>query len=204
MPANTVNRGYPYSIPTDNNDVPGALQALAEAVEADLQALAGSVPSLVRPIARMRGTTPVTLNSAQTFRDMPFDAFDFNLGGALPPTAANGTNIVFTPQLAGFWFAIGTVTYQTTGSSTLNAIGLRMMGGPNGGSSGPLADQGTHVQPPLSDAVRNHHVAAGQLCNPAGIPPTGFRLRAYINRASGSASYTFLDRQLTIFRMTQT
>lgn len=198
MPAFTVNRGYPYSVPADNNDVPAALQALAEAVEADLQTVEGSLPSLVRPIARIRSTNNLFLNSAQTFRDVPLDIIDFNLGGAISPAQAGG--FLFTPQLPGFWFAVGSITYQSAGSSTLNEIGLRMMGGPLGLGSQPLADQGTHVQPPLSDSVRNHHVAAGQLCDGSS---TAFKLRAYINRASGSATYTFLTASLTLFRMTQ-
>jgi hypothetical protein len=199
MPAFTANRGYPYSIGTDPADVPEAMQALAEAVEADLQTVAGSIPSLVRPMARLRGTTPVTLNSAETFKDLRFDSIDFNLGGALSP-AHNPDNFVIAPQLPGFWFAKGFVTYQSAGSSTLNEIGLILRGGNQGGATLPLSDQNTHVQPPLSDSVRNHHVAGGQLCDGSLI---AFRLRAYLNRASGTASYTFLDRSITIFRMTQ-
>lgn len=199
MPAFTANRGYPYSIGTDPADVPQAIQDLAEAVEADLLAVAGSIPSLVRPMARLRGTSSVTLNSAQTSRDMGFDLIDFNLGGALS-VAHSPENIIIIPQLPGFWFAKGSVTYQAAGSSTLNEIGVQLRGGPLGNASLPLGQQDTHVQPPLSDSVRNHHVAGGQLCDGS---TTGFRLRAYINRASGSASYTFLDHSLTFFRMTE-
>lgn len=204
MPAFTVNRNYPYSVPTDPADVPQAMQDLAEAVEADLQALEGSVPTLVRPMARLRGTTPVTLNSAQTERDCPFDLIDFNLGGALAP-GHNPASVIIVPQLPGFWFAVGHVTYQTAGSSTLNEIGVRLRGGVLGGSSAALAlgDQNTHVQPPLSDSNRNHSVAGGQSCTGVQANPTAFRLQVYLNRASGSTSYTFLDRSLTIFRMTQ-
>lgn len=198
MPAFTVNRGYPYSVPTDAADVPQALQDLAEAVEADLQTIEGALPSLVRPTARVRGTTPISILPGQTTRDLLYDSLDFNLGGAILPLNPDSPYII--PQLPGFWFAIGSMTYQTAGSSTLNEIGVRMLGGPFPGSSTPLADQNTHVQPPLSDSVRNHHVANGQLCDGS---TTTFRLRGYLNRASGTASYQLLDRSLTLFRMTQ-
>lgn len=201
MPAFTVNRGYPYSIPADAPaDVPVALQSLAEAVEADLQSIEGSVPTLVRPIARLRGTTPQIVTTGSTFKDLQFDTVEFNLGGALA-AGHDPASIIVTPILPGFWMAIGSVTYQTSGSSPLNEIGCMLRGGVLGNASISLAEQNTHVQPPLSDSVRNFHVAAGQFCDGS---TTAFRLRVYINRASGTAPYTFLDHSLTIFRMTQT
>ena len=198
MPAFTVNRGYPYSVPTDPADVPEALQALAEAVEADLQSIEGSLPSLVRPIARLRGTTPQSIVFPNTVRDLTFDQMDFNLGGAIP--ALNPDNPIIVPQLPGFWFAIGSMTYQSAGSSTLSEIGVRILGGPFPGTTTPLGDQSTHVQPPTSDNVRNHAVATGQFCDGS---TTVFKLRAYLTRASGTVSYQILDRSLTLFRMTQ-
>lgn len=198
MAALTPNRSYPYSVPTDPADVPAAMQALAEAVEADLQAVEGSVPTLVRPMARLRGTTPLTLPGVSSSLEFGFDSIDFNLGGALSP-AHNPTSFTIVPQLPGFWFAVCHITYQTAGSSTLNEIGLQIRGG-TFGAPAVLAHQSTHVQPPLSDSNRNHHVAAGLFCDGSTI---SFRPRVIINRASGTAAYTFLDRSLTIFRMTQ-
>jgi hypothetical protein len=198
MPAFTVNRGYPYSIGTDPADVPQALQDLAEAVEADLQSIENALPSFVRPIARVRGSTPLPIMNPSVVRDLTYEEVDFNVGGAIGPLSTITPYIV--PLLPGFWFAMGTMTYQTAGSSTLNEISLQLLS-TQAGSSGNLAMQSTHVQPPVSDNVRNHHVAGGLLCT--GTNSTVFRLRAGINRASGTVTYTILDRSLTIFRMTQ-
>lgn len=43
MAGNTLNRNYPYPSGTDANDVPYRMQALAEAIDADVEALSDAV-----------------------------------------------------------------------------------------------------------------------------------------------------------------
>lgn len=61
MPANTVNRMYPYSLPTDPADVPGALQSLAEAVDDDITANLAPAALLPRALGHMRSSGTQTV-----------------------------------------------------------------------------------------------------------------------------------------------
>ena len=108
MPANTPNRLYPYPVPADTTDIPGDLQRLAEAVDADLCDLTANIP--VRPALRIRGTDAIaasTFDPLNTGEELPFDTIDFNTG--LPFFANAGTVVnegfvwSIRPQLPGFY-----------------------------------------------------------------------------------------------------
>jgi len=193
MPAFTVNRNYPYSIPTDPADVAQALEDLARAVDADVENIADTIGA--RPLARVRGTTPQSFGSTIETIPLTFALTDLNVGGAIAPLG--GTPTTITPLLPGFWWAVGTLAYPTAGASSLNNIGLRLQ---KSGSNALGSRQNTHVQPPTSDGVRNFCVSMGSFMN--GTTDT-FALQGFINRASGTATYTVYDRALTIFRMTE-
>jgi len=65
MPSSTPNRGYPYPLGTDQIQVPEDIQALAMAVDADVDTLTAADPStstagIIGEIRMFGGTTPPT------------------------------------------------------------------------------------------------------------------------------------------------
>lgn len=85
MPATTPFRGYPYPVPGDPVNVPGDLQALAEAIDDDLEAVSAMIAA--RPSAQMRSSqaqsvAPLTLSGGTLqLAALRFDSVDFDTGG---------------------------------------------------------------------------------------------------------------------------
>lgn len=117
MPANTPNRGYPYSIPTDPADVPGALQSLAEAIDTDLVSVDATITP--KPFCQVRGTLFQSVPPGGVVT-MEYDFVDYdndqmaNLGTAptqiLPTTP--GTYWIYTEILCPQQFSPSTDPVQ--------------------------------------------------------------------------------------------
>lgn len=95
MPATTPNRSYPYPVPTDETDVPGDIQRLAEAVNDDVTA--NVVPAIgQRAMAKVRGSTPQTFDAGPTQRVI-FDITRLDTDNMTDPVNQPGIITVNTP-----------------------------------------------------------------------------------------------------------
>lgn len=191
MPAFTANRNYPYSIPGDPARIPAALQALAEAVNDDVDNLESIVG--LRPMARVRGTTPLTIVNPNTVLTLPFELVDFNYNGAIAPLEGDGT--VVRPLLPGVWICVATMNFPQPGASTVDAIGLVV------NMNFIIGEAKTHRHPTMAQGTMKLD-ATGFGVAVDGINDQAF-IQAEIGRASGTAPQTIRDRSLTLFRMTQ-
>lgn len=105
MPALTPDRGYPYPLTGDSGDVPAAIEAFAEAVDLDMQALASSISQ--RPMVKVASRTARQTFPPRTNTEVSFDFVDIDTNGAAN-LSAQPTRIV--PKLAGWWYCWGAVT----------------------------------------------------------------------------------------------
>lgn len=142
MVAFTPNRLYPYSQPTDPFDVPGALQAFAEAVDLDMTLLSDSI--IQRPFAAVSSR----VSSNQTFpadviTEAEFDFVDFDTDGisnlSIEPTR-------LTPTSAGFWLVQGAFEVPVSQAS-LHDLALRVNGG-------ELARSGMHINNSIGESAQ--------------------------------------------------
>ena len=121
MPALTPNRGYPYPVAGDPGDVPGAIEAFADAVDLDMQALASSINQ--RPMAKVssrsgvRQTFPPRLNT-----ELTFDFADIDTHGSVD-LSTYPTRI--TPKLSGWWYCTVAITCANTSFGTSRQVQLR-------------------------------------------------------------------------------
>lgn len=194
MPAFTVNRGYPYSVPADPAEVPAAIQALAEAVDADLQALQQVVGP--RPMARVRGVTPVTTEGPTAdFAELPMELIDFNVGGAIAPLTSGRVQVL----LPGMWMVVSTYIYAQPSGSNVASIGVDLM---DTASNVEIGRSNTHLFPAGTEFQRNMDVSGMKLVLP-GSSDT-LHLRAETRRFAGAGTaVTFRDRSMTLLRMTE-
>ena len=197
MPALTPNRGYPYPVATDDNDVPGDLQRFAEAVDADLFTLVNAIP--LRPAVRFRGTDPVAavtfqpLNPGQT---LSFDLVDFDTGLPYTVTTVEDGGTFIRPQLQGFYYIMGTVAVPRPTSgvnrnslevSLKNLIGVTYFG------------TSSQLQPSASDGIRTQYAAGGQFFNGT---TDGVKLEFSSRLPTvGLDTYTVTERTLMLIRM---
>jgi hypothetical protein len=191
MPASTVNRNYPYSIPGDPADVAQALEDLAKAVNDDVENLESTVG--LRPMARVRGTTPLTIVNANTVLTLPFELIDFNYNGAIAPLEGDGT--IIRPQLPGVWLCLATMNFPQPGASTVDLISLIV------NLNFIIGEAATHRHPTMAQGTMKLD-ATGFGFAVDGINDQAF-IQAEIGRSSGTAPQTIRDRSLTLFRMTQ-
>lgn len=116
----TPNRFYPYPDPTDPTDFPGDLQALAEAVDDDLNKIELGIET--RPYFRVSSDTTILFGSGATL-NLPFDVLEANTSGAVGDSITPGqTN--FIPLIAGLWEFTTTVSYQARLSITTTSLRL--------------------------------------------------------------------------------
>lgn len=121
MPATTPNRAYPYPVASDPGNVPEAIEAFADAVDLDMQALASSISQ--RPMAKVssrsgtRQSFPPRLNT-----EMTFDFVDVDTHGSVN-LSVSPTRI--TPKLSGLWFCTVAVTCANTSFGTSRQLQLR-------------------------------------------------------------------------------
>lgn len=193
MPAFTVNRGYPYPVPTDPTDVAGDIQALAEAIDTDLQALQAIVGP--RPMARVRGVSTVTSEGVTAdFVDLPLELIDFNVGGAIAPLTSGRAKIL----LPGMWMAVATYIYTQPAGPNMASVGVSILDTANT----EIGRSNTHVFPTGTEFARNMDVSGMTFVTPGSFD--SLLLRAETRRFAGaSTAVTFRDRTLTLLRMTE-
>lgn len=101
----TPSRNYPYSQPTDNTDVPGDIQALAEAIDLDMAALMATV--LPRRTARVRSLSTVKqFFPASTQTECEYDFIDVDNAGIVD---LGNFPSRLTPTSPGLWFFWGAI-----------------------------------------------------------------------------------------------
>lgn len=207
MPAFTPNRAYPYSLPTDPADVPGALEALAEAIDDDVCALIASVTG--RPTSRFRGTgtfdsfTTSLGSTAATVR-VPFDTTDFNTVPATLQSQEAGNRLI-RPDVPGLYAVVGTLNVPVmTLSTTVNIMNLeiRRCDASLPTNTGTLLAGSTFAFPVNSfdENVRNMAVGTAAFMNGT---TDAFSLEFFADTTPDVASYTVAERSLTMLRMTQ-
>lgn len=207
MPASTVNRLYPYSIPGDPNDVPQALQDLVEAIDDDVCTL---LQTGGRPASRFRGTGTYNSPAASgiggdTTNRVPFDTIDFNNANVTMQTMVTGNRLLF-PEDPGFYVGIATVQVPTltTVVTSVDYIGLQIR---RGNISSPavlatrLAGGGNHIPANADDRnVRVIAVATGGFFNGT---TDAFSIEFRAMTTPTIADYPIRERTLTILKMTQ-
>ena len=193
MPGSTINRAYPYPVPTDPTDVAGDIQDLAEAIDADLQALPASVGP--RPMARVRGVTPVTMEGATAdSATLPLELVDFNIGGAIAPLTGSNVRIL----LPGMWLVVATFIYSIPNGPNVASIGVDIVDATNT----EVGRANTHLFPAVPELQRNMDVSGMTNVVPGSLDT--LRLRAEVRRfAAATTAVTFRDRTLTLLRMTE-
>src|ERR1051325_654381 len=105
MAALTPSRGYPYPLTGDSGNVPAAIEAFADAVDLDMQALASSISQ--RPMVKVASRTARQSFPPRTNTEVSFDFVDIDTNGAAN-LSAQPTRIV--PKLSGWWYCWGAVT----------------------------------------------------------------------------------------------
>ncbi|MEU7010355.1 hypothetical protein [Streptomyces sp. NPDC046332] len=193
MPLPTPNRGYPYSVPGDPADVPAAIQALAEAVDAD----AATLQSLVgpRPMARLRGSTQVVNQANIIPSDLPLETVDFNIGGAVGPIVNGRAEIL----LDGLWFMFATLVYPAfVPAANIDYVSLQIY---NPATNDEFAVNAVHSSPLLAEISRQMDVG-GSVLVLSGNNPQQVSLRSEVGRTAGTAQYPLRERTLTLVRMT--
>jgi hypothetical protein len=145
MVAFTPNRLYPYSQTTDAARVPAAIQALAEAVDADMTLLESVI--LPRRTARVRNLSTVKqFFPASTQTELTFDFVDVDNAGIVDlgsePTQLRPTS----PGLWAFWGAMEMPNASLSGSVN----GYELMIRKNGAE---LTRYTPHDSDPLGETV---------------------------------------------------
>jgi hypothetical protein len=114
MVAFTPNRGYPYSQGSDPADAAGAIQALAEAIDVDMQNLDDSI--IRRPFAAVRSVSAEKqVFPSETLTEATYDFVEADTAGI-----SNLTNFPtrLTPTSAGFWLVWGAIEVPLAQSRT--------------------------------------------------------------------------------------
>lgn len=129
----TANRLYPYPDPGDPADMPGALQALAEAVDIDVQALVNSMTPV--PLCVVSGDDAQT--TVPGFAgNLSYDTVNFDSDNIAD---LGSDNAGVTPPTAGLYFVHGSARVPDV-TTRLNMI-LRV--GPGSGTDfGRMLHQG--------------------------------------------------------------
>lgn len=189
MPANTPNRGYPYSIPGDPANVPGALQALAEAVDTDLAAIQTTIHS--RPMFRVTASATQSMNLTDVVT-LQFTDLESNVNNALVPVPALPGTLV-RPS-AGFWYFIATCSYHRDGSGLLSQWALSVFVGAN-----QIGISSAHVNPPALESARTLSVSALFACD--GNTDVSAQFSKISTAPPNPQSVPLYSRSLTGFRV---
>lgn len=194
MPAFTPLRGYPYSIPADPTDVPGAIQDLAEAIDTDIATIRAAFPR--RPSVQVSSTAPQLTGTLGTNTPLTFDRVDFDSGGVL-------TNDLWRQGWLnpgpGVWLVLGRVAVPRQLPSPLPvALESFLSQTPYIQAANSEISQSTeHIFPAASDMVYDLTVAmAGEV-----TATDGFRLFFQALQSGGTvSSFTIGARTLSAFR----
>jgi len=200
MPANTVNRGYPYSISTDPAKVAPAIQALAEAIDADLVTLAPGIQA--RRMARVSRSTSVSFGTIGTSRNVEWDTLEFNQNDALTTFPTNPSSLFqVAPAWPGYWVAVGQISYTPIASafSPIVFAGLDL-------DRSNIIRFGRQTDTAADDFIgggesRMLNVSGGRLMNGT---TDYFHLVAAIRRnpALPNAAYSMFGASMTLWQMT--
>lgn len=136
MVAFTPNRGYPYSTTGDPADVAGALEALAEAIDADMQNLDDLIVRRRVALVSSRTSTRQVF-AADTVTEARYDFVDLDTDG-ISNLGVRPTRL--TPTAPGFWFCWGSIENPVAQADTRDAF-LRVNGG-------DLTRCDFHINPP--------------------------------------------------------
>ncbi|MGS2588112.1 hypothetical protein [Streptomyces hebeiensis] len=191
MPASTP-RGYPYSVNSDPADIPAATEALAKAVDADVQSLYDAAAP--RPAAKAWATTPQKVINvvSGTGYSMRFETFQFNTGACV---LGGGSSVI--PQLPGFWWVMGSLSVpKPSGTVVPTHVGVVLYLN-NSSILGRAGVNGTTLAADVSSEVV---ASAGAYCNGS---TDFFTLGFEVAAPSTVPTYTLLTRSLTLIRMTQ-
>ena len=196
MPAFTPNRNYPYSIPGDPADVAGAIQALAEAVDADLQTLQAAIGP--RPMARLRGTANATVQASTSEVIFTWDTVDFNNGAIDASTLGNN---VIRPTTQGLWFLMATVVAPPAPGLNLDTYGIAIR---DENLAVEVSETRLHTFPYTTETGGRTIPCSGvALYGPSVFTPPGFQVVGLLERASGSSPYTYREQSITLIRMVE-
>lgn len=95
----TANRGYPYPDPTDPADMAGGLQALAEAVDLDVQALVGTITPVPLCVVSKESQTTGFLSGFE--QNLGFDTVNYDNDNM---SNLSVDNVRLTPPTPGLYF----------------------------------------------------------------------------------------------------
>ncbi|MFJ9029827.1 hypothetical protein ACIRQP_15090 [Streptomyces sp. NPDC102274] len=193
MPA-TTSRGYPYPVPSDPADVPQALGDLAGAIDGDAQTVYNGISS--RPSAKAVGQTTAKYNNvvSGSLRGLPFEYFDFNIGGA----AVSDTQFYrVIPKLPGFWMAFGAASFPKPagGASAIHTAIVLLLN-----DSQVISRSGINGNTLAADGTAQLVTSGGAFCNGT---TDYFNLVWTPTHTSTIPSITVNNRNLTLIRMTQ-
>lgn len=211
MPANTVNRGYPYSIPGDPADVPAAMQSLAEAIDDDVCELQNEF--FDRPAARFLGvgtydspspSFPLGAPPFSAFYRVPFDVKEFDTVGATRQSQEAGNRLI-KPDVPGYYFVVATMYVPIlTAASTMIFMDIQIgKGDISSPGAATIRLSGASWNVPVDAADRNVRC----LTTSCGVFLDGvvdaLSVDFRVDTNPDIASYTINERTLTIIRMTQ-
>jgi len=194
----TTARGYPYSIPTDPTDVPQAIESLALAVDADVQARDASIHA--RPVFRLSSTSSVPFYATAVFtmnRVLPLEVEDVNVGGAITPIGGISQSRI-TPMLPGYWWFQAAMTFPRSGATSMDFIGITLQT-----NTQILARNATPMAPPPSDGANNLSVSGGSYFNGTTDYVQLIGTSHAASPAPGSPSMVVRNRYLLGMRMTE-
>lgn len=200
MPAFTANRNYPYSIPTDPTKIPAAVQALAEAVDTDLQSL--EFARAGRPMFRVRGTQNRTVAPGSFTVPFIWDTVDFD-NGALDMSSlgtdtlhpAGGDAFVAT---TGRWLVIVTAVCPPTTGAGLLSYGVRIQDN----TGGQRTETRLHNFPaPTETAGRT--IPAANWMDSSSTPGLGIQAYGLLERSASNNPYTYREQTLTAVLMSR-
>ncbi|MFE4535705.1 hypothetical protein ACFRKB_11560 [Streptomyces scopuliridis] len=195
-------------MPTDPADVPQAMQDLASAVDTDVQAVYNGISA--RPSVKAVGQTVAKYNNvvSGSLRGLPFEYFDFNVGGAA--IAGNGggqQNAVkvtvqggfyrVIPQRPGFWMAFGAASFPKPagGVAPINTSIVLLLN-----DSTIVSRSGINGNTLAADGTAQLVTSGGALCNGT---TDFFNLAWTPTHTATIPSITVNNRNLTLIRMTQ-
>lgn len=196
MPANTPNRGYPYSIPADNNDVAGAIQALAEAIDTDL----ATFSPLIQPrrAFRVSRTTSVSFGTTATARDIFWNSVDFNIGNAAQVSSgALGFRVV--PLHPGYWFGVGEISFSTVPGVAPAFTYADLEINTNNIRRGRTSDDDITTDTTNPQTV-TLPVGGGYLMNGT---TDYFNMASNIERVTAGANVEFFNASMTLYQLTE-
>lgn len=186
MPGFTPNRGYPYSLPADPNNIPRALQDLAEAIDLDMQLLDDSITQI--PFAKVSSrSTDAQHFPASVATEATYDFVDIDSAG-ISNLSVHPTRL--TPTTPGFWMVWGGIEVSFGGTTRTRDVFLRSNGV-------DITRYEYHRADPTGPAT--HWMSLGAMAFMDGVDDY-FTMTFEADLASGDS--LIYNKQLACFRLT--